>query len=175
MNIINSLYNELYHRFIYRVNGIFVYRIDLTNQIKKGDIAGWFDSQFGYWKISIKNKIYKRSRLVWLYHHGSWPKFNIDHINRIRFDDRIENLRDVNQSHNLRNANWPVNKFGKVGVYQRKNKRWRAYIKVNRKTIYLGTYITFNNAVKARLKAERKYNFMKGGDIYTPGTVGNSP
>ena len=64
-------------------------------------------SNKGYIKICIDGKIYSRARLTWLYHHGKFPDNQIDHINRIRDDDRIENLRDVTQTEN-RNHRLPL-------------------------------------------------------------------
>jgi hypothetical protein len=41
-------------------------------------------------------------RLVWILHHGADPE-TIDHINRNRADNRIENLRDVSMTMNHMN------------------------------------------------------------------------
>jgi hypothetical protein len=57
----------------------------------------------GYIQIMIDGKIYLAHRLAWLYVHGVMPKKNIDHINGVKTDNRIENLRDVAQSVNLQN------------------------------------------------------------------------
>ena len=56
------------------------------------------------------------------------------------------------------------NKSGFRGVYYRENKskKWYADIKVNYKTIHIGTYDTFEEAKKARLEAEKKYFKIKG-------------
>ena len=50
-----------------------------------------------YFKIAIKRKYYRRSRLVFCYFHGYFPEM-VDHINRNTSDDRIENLRDASKS-----------------------------------------------------------------------------
>lgn len=42
-------------------------------------------------------------RVVFVIHHGHWPQFEIDHINRDRLDNRPANLRDVSHSENIRN------------------------------------------------------------------------
>ena len=57
----------------------------------KGKKAGSFATK-GYRVVVINKKTYKEHRLVWLYHYGHMPKDQIDHINRIRDDNRIENL-----------------------------------------------------------------------------------
>ena len=82
-----------------------------------GQEAG-FLANTGYWRIKIFGKQYKRSRLVWLYHKREWPKYQIDHKNRIKTDDRIENLRDVTNQVNCSNKGVRIdNKLGVKGVY----------------------------------------------------------
>ena len=51
-------------------------------------------------------------RVVWAWHHGRLPTMQIDHINGNGFDNRIENLREVSQSENMRNQHrqWKPNK-----------------------------------------------------------------
>ena len=53
------------------------------------------------------------------------------------------------------------NKAGVNGVVPRGNK-WRAYIRVNKKLIHLGTYTTIDLAIAARNKAETDYSIKKG-------------
>lgn len=82
----------------------------------------------------------------------------IDHKNRNRNDNRKENLLVCRQLENVRNI--PTrkdNKSGCNGVYKRHNGRWEAYINVNKKRIYLGTYDIYEEAVKVRKEAELKY------------------
>ena len=80
----------------------------------------------------------------------------VDHINRNTLDNRKCNLRIVTQFQN--NQNQSHNTSGKVGVsFCKQNRKYKAYIKVNGKQISLGYYKYFNDAVKARIKGERKY------------------
>ena len=82
----------------------------------KGCVAGTLSA--GYCAINVDGNSYKRSRLVWLYHNGYFPEHNIDHINRNRWNDKIENLREVTQQCNLRNCgNLKNNTSGVKGVY----------------------------------------------------------
>ena len=62
-------------------------------KIGNGIRAGGNDS-IGYRIVSIFGKPHKEHRLVWIYHNGNIPEgMQIDHINRIRNDNRIQNLR----------------------------------------------------------------------------------
>jgi hypothetical protein len=67
-----------------------------------GEVAGTILNT-GYRRIGIDGKYYGAARLAWLYVHGEWPKNEIDHINRVRDDDRLVNLRDVTHTDNQNN------------------------------------------------------------------------
>jgi HNH endonuclease len=56
--------------------------------------------------ITFQAKAYKvlAHRIVWALHYGAWPTQYIDHINRVRLDNRIANLRDVSRLENARNS-----------------------------------------------------------------------
>lgn len=61
-------------------------------------------NRYGYRQLLYRKRSYHEHRVVWLWHHGVWPSDLIDHINRVRLDNRIENLRDVPPSVNRRNT-----------------------------------------------------------------------
>lgn len=69
----------------------------------RGERAGSLAGASGYRRISIKKKSYAAHRLAWLYIYGTWPTNEIDHINGVRDDNRIKNLRDVSGAENLAN------------------------------------------------------------------------
>lgn len=108
------------------VTGIFTWKVNRRGTAKAGTVAGRPNNK-GYIDISIDGKRYKAHRLAWLYITGSWPENQIDHINRIRDDNRLANLRDVTQSENLRNCG--VSKSTASGiknVYKSGNGWWSA-------------------------------------------------
>lgn len=72
----------------------------------------------GYVKFSVDGREYYGHRLAWLYIHGEWPNGLIDHINGIRDDNRIDNLRVVDNSVNLQNRHRATvaSKTGVLGV-----------------------------------------------------------
>jgi hypothetical protein len=120
-------------------------------------IAGALDAS-AYRVIRVDKKLYKAHRLAWLYVYGVWPKHNIDHINRIRWDNRIINLRDADQSTNMLNASISKNnKSGVKGVcWEHERQCWAASIKVCYKKIFLGRFGTKEEAIAARRKAEER-------------------
>lgn len=97
----------------------------------------------------------------------------VDHIHgkKSRHDNRKENLRIVEHFENMINKGLRLdNTSGVAGVWYRKDSnKWRASIQYNKKIIDLGSYDTFEEAVKARKDGEEKYfgeysyeNSMKG-------------
>ena len=96
----------------------FTYHPDgkLTRSDRKGG-AGSYDKD-GYLIIKIKGKQYKAHRLVYAIHNNRFPIDELDHINRIKDDNRIENLRDSNRLMNVRNTFVSANKdTGVRGVH----------------------------------------------------------
>lgn len=83
----------------------------------------------------------------------------VDHINRVRSDNRIENIRWVTSTGNGLNAGISKNnKSGRTGVWHDWNrKRWCSSIMLNNKTIHLGRFKKKEDAVIARLNAENEY------------------
>jgi len=118
-------------------------------------------NHLGYKQIQLHNNRYYVHRLAWLLSTGAWPKDQIDHINGVRDDNRIINLRVVSIAGNQRNATKRVdNTSGVTGVYwSNRKKKWSAQIMVDQKYIYLGTFDDFNEAVKTRIDAESKHDF----------------
>jgi len=120
--------------------------------------AGSFDAH-GYGQVSIGKKIYKEHRLVWFYVHGEWPTGQIDHINHQRRDNRIENLRIVDNTENHKNR--PMQKNNKTGCpgvsYDRGS--FVAKITVHGTQIHLGRFRVLEDAINARGKANNDYEF----------------
>ena len=117
----------------------------------------------GYIQTTIYGKLYRMHRLAWLYVYGSFPKKHIDHINRIRDDNRIENLREVSQKKNLQNRVTPSNSTtGRIGVsVMRGRNKYRSTIHVNGKSINLGVFDILSDAIDAREHAEKIYKYRE--------------
>ncbi|WP_425359496.1 HNH endonuclease signature motif containing protein [Borborobacter arsenicus] len=106
----------------------------------------------------------KIHRIIWFLEKGCWPDV-IDHIDGDGLNNRIDNLRDVSQAENMRNAARPNdNTSGRVGVSRLHRTDhwgdcWQAYINVRGKRIALGLFKSFEHACLAREDAERQYGY----------------
>jgi hypothetical protein len=139
--------------------GVFRWKVSRGhNKIKIGDIAGCIEKKDGYRVIKIDGKVYKEHRLAWLYMYNSFPIKYIDHINGNRTDNRICNLREATCSENTINSKISNrNNSGYKGVSKSGNK-WRAYIMVDSKSFYLGTFKQPELAHEAYKEASLKYH-----------------
>lgn len=126
--------------------------------IAKGDIAGSLHKRTGYRYIGIAGKKYKAHRIAWLMVYGEMPRFGIDHINGVRHDNRLVNLRLATYAENQQNRKLDVrNKSGYTGVFWSKELgRWRARICVNRKVSNLGVFDSPEQAHQAYVQAKAK-------------------
>lgn len=115
----------------------------------------------GYLIARFKGKIVKQHRLAWFLVYGEWPNGQIDHQNKIRNDNRISNLRVVDQSNQSRNVKRRIdNTSGQPGVvYFLSIQKWTANIFVRGKRIFLGTYDDWHSAYNKRKTAEIIFNF----------------
>jgi hypothetical protein len=111
----------------------------------------------GYLLVRVDGKPYKAHRLVFLYHHGYMPENDVDHIDRDRSNNKIENLREVSRSCNMRNSTQQNStSSGVKGItWDKAHQKWQAKIKANGTTKYLGIYSDFTEAVAHRLAAEQ--------------------
>lgn len=128
--------------------------------MNKNAVAGCLHHT-GYRFIEIFGRSYLSSRLAHLYMEGCFPEHDMDHINRIREDDRWCNLRHVTAQCNVRNRG--INKNNTSGItgvcYNKQNRKLTASIRIDNKLIHLGYFKQKINAAKARWKAEKKYGF----------------
>ncbi len=115
-------------------------------------------SKRGYLQISINKKTYLVHRIIWLYVHGVMPE-TIDHINHIKDDNRLINLRNATQSQNTKNKSLCSNNTSGHNGVVKKGNRWTAFVMQNKKRIFLGSFATVEEAVQARKLANVKYGF----------------
>ncbi|MBT9571084.1 MAG: HNH endonuclease [Pseudomonas umsongensis] len=116
----------------------------------------------GYREIRLLGGYYREHRVIYEILNGEIPDgMLIDHVNGIRTDNRIENLRLVDTLGNTRNnAKSAKNKTGHVGVsWCKAVGKWRAQIGVNNRQVWIGSFDDFDQAVAARKAAELAHGF----------------
>ena len=90
---------------------------EIITRTDRKNSNGSFDKD-GYLIIKIKGKQFKAHRLAWFLYYGYFPNNEIDHINRIRTDNRICNLREVSRQENIKNTTKKINPdTNSVGIY----------------------------------------------------------
>lgn len=148
----------LKQHFFYEVlTGHFIRRTS-SGSAKVGDIAGTYDGP-GYRKIRLFGKWYKVHRLAFMYMLNRWPVAEVDHINRVKDDNRWINLREADRG--LNTVNVGPRKDSKTGIKGvslcKISNKYKAYINSRGKRYYLGTFNTLEEAASIRMCAEMTY------------------
>lgn len=113
----------------------------------------------GYKRGGIFGKLYMAHVVAWAIFYGDWPD-QIDHINGKPSDNRIENMRNVPQRDNCRNARRKrKNKSGVNGVSLHTSGRWRVRIRAAQSEIHIGMFDSLEEASKARKQADVEYGY----------------
>jgi len=140
------------------VDGCLYWKIKPSAAVSIGDQAGSYKGNNGYMRVMYKKSTYLIHRIVWVWHGNKLEEhLEIDHINRNRADNRIENLQQVTRAENL------ANQKGDIVCYCpsiKSKKKWKAYTKQTgtSKQVHLGYYETKQEALQA-LKNERRCCF----------------
>lgn len=133
--------------------GLFRWKIKPNRRIRIGSVAG-SKTSWGYLEVEIHGERYRLHRLAWAFVNGKLPTTDIDHINGVRDDNRISNLRLATRSQN--NHNKPIqknNRCGYKGVCKPKHtNKYAAHIKGK----YIGYYETQEEAHAAYCAAAHK-------------------
>jgi len=135
--------------------GKVTWKVTLSNRAQEGTEAGSTKSN-GYRQIKFNKTMYKTHRIAWALAYGEDPAgYEIDHINRIKDDNRLVNLRLATRSENMTNVGLRCdNKSGHTGILWNKNMRkWEARIVINKVRQTLGYFTDINEAVTARQNA----------------------
>ena len=136
---------------------------DMSNRWK-AQFAGKeaFTAVCGGYRIgSVDDAKFKAHRIAWAIHYGELPSGQIDHKNGVRSDNQIENLRLATQQENMRNRTINRNNTsGTCGVsWCKRQKKWKAQIKVGGRLIHLGYFQSIDDAKAAREAASVRYGF----------------
>jgi len=128
--------------------GIFTNKTN-RNSAKKGESAG-AKHHTGYIRIGVSGIKYSAHRLAWFYIYKKWPSDEIDHINRNRADNRINNLREATAHENTLNTVRRAEKTSNTkGIIWNKIKQeWMAY--------YNGKYLGYTKTIEEAKMFQRE-------------------
>lgn len=130
---------------------------DLWNTRFAGQEAFTAKAKSGAYHGKLFGALHYAHRVIWALHTDAWPTDDIDHINGNRADNRIENLRDVTHTENMRNQKvYRSSVSGHHGVapLRRRPGTWQAYITINKKRQHIGYFRNLQDAIAARKAAE---------------------
>jgi hypothetical protein len=131
--------------------------------------ASWNSTHSGREALTVRGKDgylggralqrrFQAHRVAWAIACGAWPD-QIDHINGVRDDNRLVNLRDVSVVENRRNARlYKRNTSGVSGVRLR-GSRWEVEIGVGGRNAHLGSFADKDEAIAARRAAEARMGY----------------
>ena len=149
-----TLTKEYLHQVFEYKDGNLYWKVK-RQKISIGNKAGWTDPKNPYIRITVNRKQYSAHRLIFLMFHGYLPKY-IDHINLIKNDNRIENLRESTCSENGYNTK-PKNPIKNVGWYKKIGK-WQVQLKINGKCKHFGYFEDLELAELVAHEARDKYH-----------------
>lgn len=130
--------------FSYNKKGYLCWKKNVRSDLV-GKRVGHTEIIKGYRVLFFQYKNYREHRLIYFMHKKAWPPM-VDHINRDKSDNRIENLRAATHGQNVQNS-CGYAKSGFKGVYF--NKRvWEACISLDGKRKFLGSSKDVKKAVR---------------------------
>jgi hypothetical protein len=129
--------------------GLFRFRVKVGYKLE-GQFAG-SSNLAGYTQLRYRRKTLRAHRVAWAFEKGYWPKLALDHINGIRTDNRIANLREVTASQNQHNRSPSKGKTSNFkGVCKVKGtQKWKASLGFKGEVYNLGHYDTEEEAALA--------------------------
>jgi len=139
------------------LTGVFVWKVQRGGTAYVGSVAGRTSTD-GYIEISVDGVRHGAHRLAWLYVYNKWPRKEMDHINLVKNDNSIGNLREATRAENTRNIGLPNrNTSGFKGAFFKKaTGRWTAAIRYNGVQRHLGTFERREDAAAAYAEASRR-------------------
>ena len=146
-------------RYLFKYNpgtGNLIRRVSRNTNSMKGQVIKRQPSR-RYTVVTVDMRDYLAHRIIWLYMTGKWPKEQIDHINRIKHDNRWINLREATGNQQQVNRNIQRNnKLGIRGITVVRN-RFCVQIGTGGQHFYLGHFKDLDEAVEVRKAAEIRY------------------
>ena len=146
-------------------NGTFYWRRN-SGKGKAGSVAGT-SNQKGYTVIRCQGRNYYAHRLAWFFVHGVWPSGEIDHLDRVKSNNRLANLRVATSSQNKHNTTRRAdNTSGFKGVSWRPSQlKWNARICIEGRNRSLGMFATPEQASAAYQAAAEAAGLLIGRGV----------
>lgn len=110
------------HYFVYDENsGNLIWKVKPCDNVMIGDVAGYMERD-GYIRVRLHKRGYPAHCIIWEMHNGQIPEgYQIDHIDHVRSNNRLSNLRLVTHKENQRNQKLHKrNTSGFSGIYWEK-------------------------------------------------------
>lgn len=151
--------------FVYEPDtGLIRWRVSTNQRIRVGRVAGAID-RHGYVRVTIalggpKRRSIAAHRLAWLLSHGAWPAGEVDHVNGVKTDNRLVNLRVVSRSENGANRSGPDrdSSTGLLGASRHKSGKFLSQIRRGGRYRYLGLHATAELANAAYVAASEEHS-----------------
>lgn len=136
-------------------------RVAAWNDRYAGKEAFTSTNSGGYRSGRILGRDFRAHQVVWMMAYREWPDGEVDHINGDRSDNRLDNIRLVDRSTNMRNIRRPkTNTSGAIGVsWNKVAQKWEAHIQISGRKKHLGLFGSVAEARSARLLASKRYGF----------------
>lgn len=153
----NLTAEEVRARYSYDPNtGILRHTDYVSNRPHKHGREAGCVSNRGYRMIYLHKRNHMVHRVIWLHFYGEYPPEFIDHINQIKDDNRICNLRAATKQQNNSNTKLRSNnKSGEAGVrLSPTGNRWISSIRVSGVRHFLGSFVNFEDAVAVRRRTK---------------------
>ena len=120
--------------------------------------AGYVNSM-GYHKFQLKGRVYSTARLIFFLENGHYPE-TVDHYDQNKLNNHISNLIGTTYAGNAKNLKLSkANRSGCTGVKNNYKDSFTAEIDYDGNHEYLGTFQSYEEAVKARKAAEKLFGF----------------
>lgn len=114
----------------------------------------------GYKHISYKGKKYLAHRLIWFIQNAVWPEKQLDHINGLKLDNRLENLREVTNRMNANNLKQHRQGHLVGSSFDKRRNKWQSYIKLDKVRKHLGYFQTQLEAHSTYINKCKELGFL---------------
>lgn len=133
---------------------------DMSDRVKKGHLVGCVTEDTKYWVFGLWGWRYYAHMVVWLLNYKTWPNKRLDHKDKDKTNNVIDNLRESTAAQNgqgrLLGSN---NRSGMVGVsWVESRQKWRVALQVNKKLVFIGYYSDLEKAKQACIAAKREHH-----------------